>query len=58
MKAFVLVLYKNHISSSEENAEAQLKRQERNENGILKKKKLIIPEKCMKGGVEELKKQQ
>lgn len=38
MKAFVLVLYKNHISSSEENAEAQLKRQERNENGILKKK--------------------
>lgn len=38
MRAFVFMLYKNHISSSEENAEAQLKKQKINENGILRKK--------------------
>lgn len=54
MRAFVFVLYKNHISSPEENVEAQLKRQERNENGILKRNN--YSRKSMKGGAEELKK--
>lgn len=38
MGAFVFMLYKNHISSSEENEDAQLKKQKINENGILRKK--------------------